>query len=319
MRSNPVVSVIIPVYRSEAYLSRALDSVLNQTYSCLEVLCVDDCSPDKSAKLIREYAARDSRVRYLAHDQNMGAPAFGRNTGLAAARGEFVTFLDHDDTFLPTKLEELLGEMERQRTDFICSNCLLVNAGTGKVDMEAWGSVRGDPKTGFAHRLLRDNFVPPNSTLIRRHVFGRVGDFDTTLRGVDDFDLWYRIARVFPATILNKPLCTWSYRNGGSISANQALMLRDEIAMYGKLAGLPDAVAEERTVATERIRRDRRRLANRLLLEGSYRQAATTYREAGISGLGAAVVAAGPLLRTIYWVKRTGRAQFAPLDLDFTV
>ena len=312
-----LVSVIIPLYKSEPYLRRTLDSVLVQTTPQLEVLCVDDCSPDGSADIVREYAAKDSRVKLLSHRQNSGSPAFGRNTGLAAATGTYVTFLDHDDTFLPTKLEELVTAMEREKVDFICSNCLLVNAATGKPDMSAWGLVTGNPRKNFARRLLQDNFVPPNSTLIRRSALEKVGGFDTALRGVDDFDLWYRLARVVPSTVLDKPLCTWSYRNGSSISADTSLMLRDEIAFYEKIAALPDATAEERQVAQERIIRDRRRLANRLLLGRSYREAAQAYAQAGSHRLAAATRLAAPLLRALYKAKLRSRSEFQPIALDF--
>jgi glycosyltransferase involved in cell wall biosynthesis len=312
------VSVIIPLYRSEPYLGRTLDSVLAQTHSDFEILCVDDCSPDASAAIVDAYVRKDPRVRYLRHERNMGAPAFGRNTGLAAASGNFVTFLDHDDSFLPEKLERSLAAMEREDLDFICSNCQLINDTTGKVDMLAWGAVTGDSRAGFARRLLESNFVPPNSTLIRRHVFDQVGGFDTQLRGVDDYDLWYRIARTFSASIINEPLVTWRYLNDASISANQELMLHDEAAFYAKIAAFSDASEVEKQTATAGIRRNEKRLGNLALLGREYAKAGDHYRAAGSEKLARLLRVAPAVTRSAYAAKLRSQRRFQPISLDFS-
>ena len=134
--------------------------------------------------------------------------------------------------------------------------------------MTAWGSIKGDPKSGFAKRLLWDNFVPPNSTLIRRSVFETVQGFDANLKGVDDFDLWYRIARDFKATICEIPLATWRYNNESSISFDQSLMIEDESRFYKKILALPDATNLEKEVCKERISMNQVRLANQKLAVG---------------------------------------------------
>ncbi len=103
MQNKPVISVIIPVYNVEKYLSRCLDSVLNQTFSDWEAICVDDGSPDNSAKILAKYARRDSRFRVI-HKDN-GGLSDARNVGVAAARGDFVLFLDSDDFIHPQTLE----------------------------------------------------------------------------------------------------------------------------------------------------------------------------------------------------------------------
>ena len=103
MQNKPVVSVIIPVYNVEKYLPRCLDSVLNQTFSDWEAICVNDGSPDNSAKILATYARRDSRFRVI--DKENGGLSDARNVGVAAARGDFVLFLDSDDFIHPQTLE----------------------------------------------------------------------------------------------------------------------------------------------------------------------------------------------------------------------
>lgn len=104
---TPAISVIIPVYNVEKYLKRCLDSVLNQSFHDMEILCIDDGSTDSSLSILREYAAKDARINVLAQD-NHGVPA-ARNAGLDAAKGTWVSFVDSDDEILPGMYETLLA------------------------------------------------------------------------------------------------------------------------------------------------------------------------------------------------------------------
>lgn len=93
----PKISVIIPVYNAHDYLGRCLDSVCNQTLKDIEVICVDDCSTDDSLKILREYAAKFPQLKIIAHEKNAGESA-ARNSGLKAASGDYLGFVDNDDT-----------------------------------------------------------------------------------------------------------------------------------------------------------------------------------------------------------------------------
>ena len=95
MKEMPLISVIVPVYRVEAYLDRCLESITGQTYRNLEIILVDDGSPDGSGAICDVWAARDSRIRVI-HKENAGAGA-ARNTGLDVAAGEIVSMIDSDD------------------------------------------------------------------------------------------------------------------------------------------------------------------------------------------------------------------------------
>ncbi len=106
----PLISVIVPVYRVEDYLHACMDSILGQTYSALEVICVNDGSPDRCGEILQEYAAADARVRVI-EQPNRGL-ATARNAGLAAARGEYVGFVDSDDWIDPGMYAALVETME---------------------------------------------------------------------------------------------------------------------------------------------------------------------------------------------------------------
>lgn len=115
------VSVIIPVYNAAPYLRQCLDSVLNQTLREIEILCVDDGSTDASPEILREYAARDSRMRLLTQPKfNAGA---ARNRGLDAARGRYLSFLDADDFFEPEMLKLAYEKAEKERAEILVFRC----------------------------------------------------------------------------------------------------------------------------------------------------------------------------------------------------
>lgn len=102
----PKISVIIPIYGAEAYVEKCVRSVMDQTLREIEILCVDDASPDNSAAIVERLAAEDGRVRLIRHTRNLGAGG-ARNTGLEAARAPYVTGVDSDDYILPEMLEKL--------------------------------------------------------------------------------------------------------------------------------------------------------------------------------------------------------------------
>jgi len=110
------VSVIMPVYKVERFLPSALDSVLAQTLNELELICIDDASPDRCPQILDEYARRDPRVRVLHLPQNR-RQGYGRNRGLDVARGKYVYFLDSDDMVEPQAMEELYAFAERETLD----------------------------------------------------------------------------------------------------------------------------------------------------------------------------------------------------------
>ena len=117
MESSGLVSVIIPVFNVRSYLAEALDSVLNQTYTKLEIIIIDDGSTDGSATICDEYVTKDQRIRVV-HQENKGLSG-ARNTGLDMMTGEAVAFLDSDDAFYPRFVESMIDEMNRSGTDLV--------------------------------------------------------------------------------------------------------------------------------------------------------------------------------------------------------
>ena len=116
------ISVIVPVYNSEKYLKRCIDSILNQTYKAIELILVDDGSPDNCGKICDEYAKKDKRVRVI-HKTNAGVSA-ARNSGLEIASGNYATFVDSDDYIGPEMYGNMMEKVHQYNCDVVMCDCI---------------------------------------------------------------------------------------------------------------------------------------------------------------------------------------------------
>jgi glycosyltransferase involved in cell wall biosynthesis len=178
--STPTISVIIPAYNAERYLDQALDSVFSQTLQDFECIVVDDGSTDSTS----EIAARRERVRTLRQD-NQGASA-ARNTGIGAARGEFLTFLDADDLWFPERLRIQL-EFHRRRPEIDFSHVELEERVDEGIEVPHWALIR-QKNAGPNHPLT------PSGLMIRRSVMVRLGGFNAAFL-VGEIAEWLSRAR----------------------------------------------------------------------------------------------------------------------------
>jgi glycosyltransferase involved in cell wall biosynthesis len=117
--SNPLISIILPIYNTESYLKKCIESVLNQKYDNLEIICIDDGSTDNSGLILDEYARKDFRIKAL-HKKN-GGESNARNTGLQIMSGQYIGFIDCDDWIEPDMYETLLTNMIEKKVDIVAS------------------------------------------------------------------------------------------------------------------------------------------------------------------------------------------------------
>ena len=129
----PQISVIVPVYNSSEYLAQCLDTISNQTYRDIEIICVNDGSTDGSLGIIKEFAAGDNRFIVVDLDSSSGSAAFPRNIGLEIARGKYVIFLDSDDYFDLTLLEKLHVRSEETIADLVLCDSYTLSLDTGEM------------------------------------------------------------------------------------------------------------------------------------------------------------------------------------------
>lgn len=136
IKHTPKVSVIIPVYNVAAYLPQCLDSVINQTLKDIEIICIDDGSTDVSLTILKEYAQKDKRITIL-HQQNLYA-GVARNAGMSVARGKYLSFLDSDDFFEPTMLQEMFDCANKYDLDICVCNADIYNDKNQKFYPTTW-------------------------------------------------------------------------------------------------------------------------------------------------------------------------------------
>ena len=131
---NPDVSVIIPTYNSEGYIAQALQSLLDQTYSNLEIILVDDASSDSTVKIARSFD--DRRLQIINNSQNRGV-SYGRNCGIRQARGNWIALLDSDDWYASERLEKLLQVAEQENADLVADDLFLIR----DDEQHPWGTL----------------------------------------------------------------------------------------------------------------------------------------------------------------------------------
>lgn len=215
--SDPLVSILTPVYNGAEHLSASIDSALSQTYQNFELLIINDGSTDNTADIVRPYLT-DPRIIYL--ERANGGVAAARNTGLEHAQGKYIAFLDQDDLWLPTKLALQVAALEQdEAAAFVYSNQDYIDDDGNKVDFP-W--VTGIAGHCFA-ALLQRNFISVLTVLIRKAVIDDVGRFNEQLAGTDDYELWLRVTLKYPIKYLDLPLALYRF-HGSNFSKNKFKM-----------------------------------------------------------------------------------------------
>ncbi len=216
---TPLVSVVIPTHNAARFISETLESVCKQTYTNWEIIVIDDGSTDNTRTVLAPYM---DRIRYY-FQENSGTAA-ARNAGLQKARGEFVAFLDHDDIWLPEKLDLQVRALNAW------PECALAFTG-GKILHESGtlgNSVMLKHLDGWIHEhrtpdpmvimgslsrefFFKNQICSASSVLIRRECVETVGGFDERIAISDDYDLWLRISQRYPIVLILSCLYLWRW------------------------------------------------------------------------------------------------------------
>lgn len=211
----PFVSVIMNCYNGARYLREALDSVLVQSFSDWEIVFWDNRSADESADIFRSYP--DKRFRYFL------APAhttlgLARNLAVEQAHGEWIAFLDCDDLWLPEKLERQVAVIHEEGSELgLVYGQMQMLVGENGMKT-AWGRGMGDrARRGMRHlpegsifpELLKENFVPLLSAMVRRSAFWSVGGINPAFKQAEDYDLFVKISKDFRTRALQETICCY--------------------------------------------------------------------------------------------------------------
>ncbi|PJZ45478.1 glycosyltransferase family 2 protein [Leptospira brenneri] len=217
----PKVSVIMPAYNAVPYLEESVNSLKRQNYKDWELLLVDDCSKDDTAKLAAEIAASDSRIQFIAKEKNSGS-ADTRNTGIQLAKGEFIAFLDADDLWEPNFLEVMIPFMEKNHSAFSFASYRIIDE-NGFEFCEPF-LVKSEK---YSYRnLLHYNRVGLLTAIYHVPSVGKKY-FDPSLKSLrDDYALWLDILRDGKlAYASSEILARYRVRRGAATSNKKKVML----------------------------------------------------------------------------------------------
>ena len=198
----PRVSVIIPTFNRALLVTETIDSVLAQTYRDFEIIVVDDSSTDNTSEVLSKYG---DHIRVVVHPTNLGL-SVARNSGIHHSAGEFVAFLDSDDLWLPTKLEQQINLLDATPgLDWVYADVENFDDKTG-LNLGFYSQGQPPHQGNVLQKLIFSNFICTDTTLIRRTVFYAVGLFYDNEKTAEDWDMWLRIAAKYPVEYVAKPL-----------------------------------------------------------------------------------------------------------------
>ena len=280
----PLVSIVIPAYNVAPYISETLATVFAQTFTDFEVIIVNDGSPD-TEEFERAIEPYRERIVYLKHE-NRGASA-ARNTGLRAARGELIAFLDADDLWSPNYLSEQLKFIREYGCDLACADAMIfgVSADAGHSYMDSlMGSAPPQGRVTFLELVNADRSLITSGVVVRRDVVFEVGLFDEALRNAQDFDLWLRLAR-HGARLAYQRKVLLSYRSRtNSLSGDAINSHQRELRVFDKIEQSYDLTPTERLEVTAVIRSRRALLEYELgklyLVPGDFARARESFANA---------------------------------------
>lgn len=276
------VSVIIPTHSRPRLLPHAVRSA-HAAGSDVEVIVVDDASTDETAEVCRGIVG----ITCVRLERNQGV-AGARNVGVLASTAEYIALLDDDDLRLPGSLDRQVAALEADgAAGFVCGAMLMADQ-DGRLTGEV--SAPTHPGGDAFWELLELSFpVMPLSVVIRKECFTRVGLFDSGLPGLDDWDMFVRIAELYPVTVIAEPVGIYRQPtpSSGQGSSAQALHLSRAARHHLKLLRLPRVAAAPAGARSEIRARTLNRIADTLLLNAARRLLEGAFHAAVSNGLAA--------------------------------
>lgn len=219
---SPIVSVIMPVYNSEKYLSEAIESILAQTLTDFEFLIFDDGSTDNSKLIIDSYAKKDKRIYTYCSSQNQGY-TLHLNIGLEKARGPYIARMDSDDISMPNRLEDQVNFLnENPSVVVVGSSSIIIDESSSQIGLD----IRQSDSSYLFWQSFFTNPVSHPTVMFRKEVVLNIGSYDINKEPSEDYDLWTRILKKNDISNIIPPLLKYR-KHTNSISITKSYLQFD--------------------------------------------------------------------------------------------
>lgn len=221
-----LVTVIVPTYNCEKYIKETIESILKQTYSNFEILVIDDCSTDSTLDVIN--SLNDKRITVLVNEKQSGA-AFSRNRGISNARGKYIAFLDGDDIWRKTKLEDQVSFMETNGYSFSCTNYDEIDENSNPL-----GVVVSGPKVVSHKSFIKSDYIGCLTVMYKKDIYPDLS-IPNTIYKRNDYALWIKISEKANCYRLNKVLASYRKTSSSLSSGKKIALVKYHKDMFQKL------------------------------------------------------------------------------------
>jgi len=210
-----MISIVMPTYNAEKYLKEAIDSILRQDYTDVEIVVVDGKSTDDTVEILKGY---NSKIRWTS-EKDRGEPD-AINKGMAMARGDIITYLDGDDTYLPDALLAVSKHFESNpESIWAYGKCKIIN-GAGEETREVITKIKELFQKHYSfNSLLIGDFIAQPAAFWRKELVGEIGNFDIRETLAFEYDFWLRAGKAYTPSFIDKYLAAWRFHSG-SLTVN---------------------------------------------------------------------------------------------------
>ena len=229
----PRFSVIIPVYNKEKYLSKTIESVLQQSFIDFEIIIINDGATDSSEKIIEGF--KDPRIQYI-KQENQGVSA-ARNAGIKAANTNYIALLDADDIWKENYLEQINTLIEGYPKQHVFAAVCAIES-RGSIYNPSYSLAKLSPNNSYVVSYFTASYIntilTSSSTVLHKSVFQTIGYYNTMLRSGEDTDLWIRVGLDYKVVFLNTPLATYRFEASSLSNAPKQVKKALDLDCYEK-------------------------------------------------------------------------------------
>ena len=200
--SEPLISIVLPIYNGEKYMRESIDSVLAQTWRNWELIIMDDCSTDRTQSIAETYAHSDNRIQYHRNEKNLRLPA-NLNRGFSFAKGDYLTWTSDDNMYLPAALEKMITTLIDSKAGFVFADMHVINYDGQEIT--SWIDPHGFRVSICGKNIIGACFMYTRATMVT------VGEYDTSLALAEDIDYWQRAFQKVPFVSIDEKLYIYRF------------------------------------------------------------------------------------------------------------